>query len=132
MESWKKVWREGLVPLLSTDGLEALRQALVRDDPRLIQQATSNPPPAEVFQDEACEGACALGYCGWRGDGFDTVGEVETFFIRTCRMADEALGEPAACRFFLNWFDDTPRSEMRRHLLQEINWALNQRYANAA
>ena len=73
-----------------------------------------------------------MGYCAWRGDGCATVGEVEAFFIRTCRIADDTLGEPAACRFFLNWFDETPRSEMRRQLLQEINWALNQRYAKAA
>ena len=36
MESWRKVWREGLAPLLSTGGLEALRQALVTDDARLL------------------------------------------------------------------------------------------------
>jgi hypothetical protein len=132
MESWKKVWREGLAPLLSTPGLEALRTAVVRDDQRLIQHATCNPPPAEVFHEEAVEGACALGFCGWKGDGLKTVAEVEEFFIRTCRIADDALGEPGVCRFFLNWFDETPRLDMRQHLLQEINHVLNQRFAMAA
>ena len=39
MESWRKVWREGLEPLLSTPSLEALQQALTTDDPRLLQGA---------------------------------------------------------------------------------------------
>jgi hypothetical protein len=85
-----------------------------------------------VFQDEAVEGACALGYCGWQADGLRTVGEVEQFFIQSCEAADEALGEPAACRHFLNWFDETPRAEMRRGLLAEVNRALNHRHSAAA
>jgi hypothetical protein len=132
MEKWINVWRNGLAPLLSTTGMEALRQALARDDARLIQHATCNPPPSEIFEGEAVEGACALGFCAWQGDGMETVGQVEDFFIRTCTEADEALGEPAACRFFLNWFDDTPRLQMRRALLREINRTLNQRQPVAA
>ena len=72
-------------------------------------------------QDWPVEAACALGYCGWQGDGLETVGEVEEFFARACFEADQRLGEPAACRWFLNWFDDTPRDEMRRELLAEVN-----------
>ena len=132
MESWKKVWRDGLAPLISTPGLASLRQALVRDENRLIQHATTTPPPSEVFQEEEVEGACALGYCAWQGDGLATVGEVEAFFVRTCLAADDALGEPAASRYFLNWFDETPRAEMRRLLLQEVNVELNQRHVAAA
>jgi hypothetical protein len=132
MDSWQRIWRNGLVPLLSRRGLEALRQALVRDVSRLVQHATCNPPPSEVFRDEAVEGACAVGFCAWQGDGLETVGEIEAFFVRTCQAADEAVGEPAACRFFLNWFDETPRDTMRRQLLPEINRALNQRHAMAA
>jgi hypothetical protein len=132
MENWRNVWRAGLAPLLSAAELEALRQALARDDARLIQHATCNPPPSEIFREEEIEGACALGFCGWRADGFQTVGEVEAFFIRTCVAADEALGEPAACRHFLNWFDETPRADMRRQLLQEVHRELNQRQLAAA
>lgn len=132
MENWKKVWRQGIVPLLGTPGLEALRLALARDDGRLIQHSTCCPPPSEIFHGEEVEGACALGFCGWQADGLDTVGEVEAFFIRTCTAADEALGEPAACRHFLHWFDETPRPDMRRQLLPEVNRALNLRQATAA
>jgi hypothetical protein len=127
MESWRKVWREGLEPLLSTAGLEALRRALVNDDPRLLQGATTTPPPLQCVQDWPVEGACALGFCGWQGEGLETVAEVEEFFARMCFEIDQRLGEPAACRWFLNWFDEAPRDEMRRLLLAEVNRALARR-----
>jgi hypothetical protein len=127
MESWRKVWREGVSPLLSTASLEALGQALTSDDARLIQGATTTPPPLQCVQDWPVEAACALGFCGWQGDGLETVAEVEEFFARMCFEIDQRLGQPAACRWFLNWFDETPRDEMRELLLAEVQRALAQR-----
>jgi hypothetical protein len=127
MESWRKVWRDGLAPHVSTAGLEALRSALLADDERLVQGATTVPPSLMCVQDWPVEAACVLGFCGWRGDGLETVGEVEEYFARMCFEADKALGEPAACRWFLNWFDETPRPEARQELLAEVNRTLAQR-----
>ena len=127
MESWRKVWREGVAPQLSPAGLDALRRALVNDDPRLLQGATTSPPPLECVRDWPVEAACVLGFCGWQGEGLETVAEVEEFFARSCFETDQRLGEPAACRWFLNWFDDTPRHEVRAQLLAEVNRTLNQR-----
>jgi hypothetical protein len=127
MESWRKVWREGVVPLLSTPGLNALQGALKNDDARLLQGSTTTPPPLPCVQDWPVEAACALGFCGWQGDALETVAEVEEFFARTCFEIDQRLGEPAACRWFLNWFDETPRDEMREELLAEVQRALAQR-----
>lgn len=132
MESWRKVWREGLVPHLSTASLEALRTGLMGDDPQLLQGATTTPPPLQCVQDWPVEAACALGYCGWRGERLETVAEVEEFFARACFEADQRLGEPAACRWFLNWYDDTPREQMRRLLLEEVDLALAERRAPSA
>ena len=123
MESWRKVWRVS-AELLSTPALEALRQALIKDDPKLLQGATTSPPPLQCVQDWPCEGACAWSYGAWKGDGEETVGEVETFFAQMCFDVDQALGEPAGCRRFLNWFDETPRDEMRPKLLAEVNRSL--------
>src|SRR5689334_13900177 len=131
MESWRKVWRDGVEPLLTTEGLSALAQALRSDDGRLVQGATTTPPPLMCVQDWPCEAACALGYCGWVGDGLETVGEVEEFFARMCFEIDQRLGEPAACRWFLNWYDETPRDDMRRLLLAEVNRALAHRQPGA-
>jgi hypothetical protein len=132
METWRKVWRDGLAPVVSTKGLLALKQALIRDDARLTQGATTTPPPMQCVLDWPVEGACVLGYCAWQGDGLETVGEVEEFFAKACFEADQRLGEPAAVRYFLNWFDDTPRDEMRKLLLAEVNRTLAERFVPGA
>ena len=127
MESWRHTFRNGFVPVFSTKGLEALRDALRSDDPRLLQSATTQLPPLMCVQDWPVEGADAVAYTGWQGDGLETVGEVEEYFARCCFEADQRLGEPAACRWFLNWYDDTPRDEMRRELLVEVELAIRSR-----
>jgi hypothetical protein len=132
MESWKRCWREGFAPLLSTEHLEVLRLALVNDDSRLLQGVTTQPPPLQCVQDWPVEGACPIAWCGWQGDGLRTVAEVEEFFAKCCFAADKRLGEPAACRWFLNWFDETPREQMRAELLVEVERALAERLVGMA
>ena len=129
MKIWQKVWREGMAPHLSTKGLEALCLGLKNNDSRLLQGATTTPPPLRCVQDWPVEAACGLGYCGWQGDGLETVAEVEEFFAKTCLECDNLLGEPAVVRYFLNWYDDTPRDEMRRELLAEVERSLAERRA---
>jgi len=125
MERWQRIWRIGLAPRLSRRGLEVLRTALLRDDPRLVQGRTMSPPPLLGLADAEVEAACALGFCGWHGAGCTTVGALEAYFDELCTSADAALGEPAACRHFLDWFDATPRTMMRRKLLTEVECTLN-------
>lgn len=127
MESWQKVWREGIEPLLSIDALRALHAALLSDDPRLIQGANTTPPPLLCASAEPVEEACVLCYAGWQGEGLETVAEVEEYFARLCFECDQRIGEPAACRWFLNWHDDTPRDEMRQRLLAEVELSLTAR-----
>jgi hypothetical protein len=127
METWRKVWRNGISPLLPTTGLEALRQALVADDCRLIQGGTTSPPPLWCVQDWPVEAACPFCFCGWQAEGLQTVGEVEEFFARVCFDVDQALDEPAAVRWFINYFDEQPREEVRRELLAEVNRTLDER-----
>lgn len=130
MENWRLVWRDGFVPVLPTAGLEALKTALETDDCRLTQGSTTTPPPLMAVADWPVEAACALGFCGAisnGGFGEATVGECEEEFAKYCFEADQRLGEPAACRWFLNWFDDSPRDEVRRELLAEVELALSQR-----
>ncbi len=130
MEEWRRVWREGMAHVLALDGLKALREALATDDPRLIQGATTTPPPLLCVQDWPVEAACATAFCGvpdGGGFGAATVGTVEEEFARACFECDQRLGEPAACRSFLNWFDDTPRDQMIRELLPEVERAIQMR-----
>jgi hypothetical protein len=124
MESWRKVWRKA-APLLSRKAREVLREALASDDPRLAQGATTVPPPMPSVADWPVEAACLLGYCGWQGEGLTTVAEVEEYFSRMCYEIDQAAEEPAAVRWLLNWYDETPRDVVRRELLAEVNLTLS-------
>jgi hypothetical protein len=124
MKLWQTVWRQGFARILSTPGLKALAEALRADSPQLIQGATTTPPPLLCVMDWPVEAACAVAYCGWKGDCAETVGDVEEVFAKACYEADLLLGEPGACRHLLNWYDDTPRDEMRRELLEEVGHEL--------
>jgi len=118
-EEWKRVWREGFAPQFAREGLVALADALRADDPSLIQGATVNPPPLRCHWDDCVTGACAVGFIGWK-DGITRVRDLEEWWADTCHRADERLCDQAGCRHFLNWFDDTPRDEVRTELLAEI------------
>jgi len=120
LETWQRVWREGYAPGLSDNALAALKQALLEDDPALMQGATTTPPPLQCVQDWPVEAACAVGFCGWQGESLETVAEVEEYFCRMNYEADQRMGEAAACRWFLNWFDETPRPDMLELLLDEV------------
>ncbi len=123
---WQKAWFAA-APLLSTEGLEALAKALRNDDTRLLQGATCTPPPLSCVQDWPVEAACLLGFCAWKGDEGFTVAQTEEFFAKTCFTIDQAMNEPAGCRWLLNWYDETPRDEMRRLLLPEVEMELARR-----
>lgn len=127
MASWRTVWRKAIAPKLPNEALEALANALATDDQTLLQGVTTTPPPLQCVQDWECEGACAIGYCGWIGEGLTTVGEVEEYFARMCFEIDQTLGEPAACRWFLNWFDEAPREEVFSELLKEVELEIQNR-----
>lgn len=127
LEEWRRVWRVGFAPQLSGAGLRALADALRTDDARLIQGRTTFPLALACNADYPVESACAVSFCGWQGEGVTTVGDVADHFGRVSDVADQRVGELASCRHFLNWFDDTPRDEMRRELLTEVERALAKR-----
>lgn len=127
METWQKVWRFGIAPVLSEGELEALAKGLREDDQCLIQGNTCYPIPMSFQKHWPVTRACAVAYCGWQGQAIATVGEVEDYFSRVCLVADQNLHESAACRHFLNWFDQTPREEARTGLLEEVESTLRQR-----
>lgn len=126
MESWRKVWREGISPLLSLEELQALKKGLETNDPHLIQRYTITPFPEFMYNGDV-ESACALAYCGWKGKGLKSVPEVNDYFADMCVNIDARLNETAVSRWFLNWFDDTPRRKMIANLLPEVELALKER-----
>ncbi len=125
MEAWKKVFREGIVPLLTRDQLLLLKKGIEEDDQALVQGVTCIPPPLSCVEDWPVESCCALSYIGWKS-GLLTVKEVEDFFAKICFNIDKQIGEPAACRWFLNAWDDNPRKKVFFEVLEEINLALGE------
>jgi hypothetical protein len=122
LESWRKTFRVA-APLLSDAALAALETALVTDDKRLIQGATTSPPPLPAVADYPVEAACLLGFCGaidHGGFGVATVAETEEAFSRYCFDIDTALGEPSGVRNLLNPFDEMPRDAMIASFLPEV------------
>lgn len=134
MDTWQKVWRVGVQPLLSSAALEALLKGLESDDPRILQRGTCSPPPLRCVLDWPVESACPIGYAFWQGErsGVANVAEVEENFSSKCHDIDQRVGEPAGCRWFLNWWDEAPRGEARVLLAQEIRLELRQRRLDAA
>jgi hypothetical protein len=117
--AWQVAWR-AFLPSMATAGLEALATALADDEPYLIQNATTFPPPLEVAKDMPIAAACAVALACWKGHGFTTVGEVEEAFALACLEAGKRLNDPMGVRYFLNWFDETDRKAMRHELLAEV------------
>ncbi len=120
LPKWKLTFRLGFAPAMTDAALIALADGLRTDDKRLVQGATTVPPPLMCVRAWPCEAACAIGFAGWIGEGLKTVVEVEEFFAAACFSCDERLGEIAACRTWLNFWDDTPRAKAFPMLLEEI------------
>lgn len=128
MESWREVWRNGFAPGFSTEVLEHLWQALKIDDIRLAQGSTCTPPPLMCVADWPVEACDFLVFGEWAARGFNlTVGEAEEIFAKRCFDADTLLKEPAACRWLLNFWDDSPRNEALSFLLAEVERELARR-----
>lgn len=128
----KKAWRDGIAPALSVAELEALRDALRRDDPALVQGVTALSPAGIPG---ACIGCCALAYPGWsrsdyrvRSDAMDAFDETTIRAKARLGTSDDPSGS-ARLSSWLTWYDAAPRAEMRRELLSEIEPEIERRKA---
>jgi hypothetical protein len=127
MESWRQVWVEGFQVQFANTGLIGLHSALVADDEKLLQGKTTNPPPLQSVNDWPTEGCCPVSWASSGDPIAMPIGFVVDSFAKSCYEADRRLGEPAACRWFLNWWDDAPRQEAVSELLSEVRKELIQR-----
>lgn len=130
--SWKDTWRRGVAPLLSREQLATLKRGLEDDDPKLIQGATTSPPPLSTCQDWPVECGCPIAYAyAFEGVAVGekystrTVFKTEDFFAQICFAVEKPLGELGASRHFLNWWDENPRHEVVPALLAEVKSALS-------
>lgn len=143
MDSWELVFRNGFAPGYTDAHLKCILGALEADDARLIQGSTSRPAPMMCVENWYAEAGCVNSYPGAVDAGgfapksvrqepgekprYVTVGMLEEFFARACFQADQRLGEVAACRWFLNKWDDTPRAEMFALMIRVVRDILRER-----
>jgi hypothetical protein len=129
LHSYQYVWREGFAPLLSLPALEALAAGLARNDPALIQGRTMLPEALMSNAEKPLTAADPVVYAMWKAGEIRTVAEADEAFNRLCYEADMKLGEPAAVRYHLNWWDDEPRALVFRELYSEVTRTIAERKA---
>jgi hypothetical protein len=126
LKPWQKAFREEIAPHLSEKTLAVLRKGLDEDDPRLVQGTTVSPHPSGPIGSRGRTtpptGACALGYCGWQGEGLNSVGDVWDFFGKFRNEVDDyALND------FVSFFDSNERHMVFAALSSEIDAVLAER-----
>lgn len=124
MEDWRACWRKGILPQFTARELRSLRDALAAGCRFVIQGGTTMPPPLLAVEDWDVEGCCPVGFLAAAKSGLTKVGEVEAAFTRACLRCDEALGEAAGVRHFLNWWDEGEREHVSAALVAEIDFNL--------
>lgn len=128
-----QTWKDGFAVDLCYDQLVILRDALARgDESRLLQGLSTAPQPLRGNLDRSIVAADAVVYPHWRYTFgmfgvVETVGAASEAFAACCFNADQYLGEPAACRAFLNFWDDTPREEAFPALLAAVKEVIAER-----
>jgi hypothetical protein len=136
MEPWLKVWRQGFAPQASGAGLLLLRLRLRKQEidplhsavqPELLRGSTTIPEAVDGVLDWPCEAACPVGTLVI-GAGAVTVEDVQNGFGRMCLEADRRVGEEAACRWFLNYYDEAPWALVREGLLAELDREIDRRF----
>ncbi len=130
MENWRRVFREGVLPLLSEKEAAALRKGLADGDPELVRGRVSESrfiPDGRGYSPLPCHGACLCGYAGWKGGPLETCGEVEEFFDEIAKGCAERCGH-ASIRHLTGAWDEADAVEggeefLRRELVAEIDLA---------
>lgn len=130
MESWRKVWREGLAPLLTDPQLEVLLAGLRADDPALIQNQTTEPMAFDCGLKSRCEGGCLIAYPIWKG-GVENVVNVAEAFERTVDRVDRACGL-GMCSELLDWYDGSSRDIVIAEMLPEVQLEIEKRKGKVA
>ena len=109
-------WQEGIQPSISSTALRSLLEALERDDERLLQGASTSPPPLYPCDSWPCEASCPVCWLLWEGSQEMSVKEVCEFLGNIASHCEDALQEVGAIRHFMNWWDENPRELVRAKL----------------
>jgi hypothetical protein len=116
MTAAERVFKDGFAPQWGDSGLRLLADACRDFDPRLVQGVTCRPSVYSPNPGTPVESCDLVGFVGLAMYDHVTTGALEEFFAGACFEADNRTGEPAACRWLLNWWDDAEPVGARRDL----------------
>jgi hypothetical protein len=117
MESWRKAWRDGFAPQLTTAGLQSLADALAADSGILCQGRAVERLANSKNRVARC---CAISYALAADDVLlASARAMETAFAEADLQANGLLGGHFAYCFYA-WFDDGPRAQVFAELLAEV------------
>lgn len=129
--TWQEGLRLGFAPQLDDTMLERLRDALLSDDPRLLQGQCCQPVQSVNGEDPPAIRACFLGIVAMLRDPnhTPTITEVCVAFSRMLHEADKRLRPHCrqGGRVFIDWYDATPWHHMRKVLAAELDAILWER-----
>jgi len=125
------VFEKGFAPQFSTETLILFQYALEENSDKIVQGSTTVPAPSLALSDWPCQSACAIGSLAWEQqygweDGV-TVSEIDEAFIASAMKCDALMNEQAACRYFLNWFDEGDRATVFAELSKWIDDIITER-----
>jgi hypothetical protein len=125
--AWRDSWRQAVAPRLPEAGLVELADALRRDDSRLVQANGRDPDLCDGGPGGAILRADAIGYALWQGHGLTTTAGMNRRVERLVFGTDPEGRCHLSAWPFLEWYDATPRGEMRRELLAEVEREISRR-----
>ncbi len=135
MDDWKRAFREGFLAVATRQSLERVRGLLLDDSPSLVQKVTAVNAAGVAGSsagEDACAGACLVAQLSWRERTvyrayFDFSLDSDAIDLALRRKKVVSGGDPErtlTSRDLTRWYDRTPRDEMRRELIAEIDLAL--------
>lgn len=102
-QDWRTVWRTGIAPFATTEGLRSLALALRDGDARLVRRRTVEP--LYVYPHMRCLAGCPLLWLGWCGEPDMTVGEALRAFDALLALCASATGSRLAAQSVIDRWD---------------------------
>jgi hypothetical protein len=134
LSEFEQIWRDGVAPHLPTGGLRALRAALERDDPEIIQGETVFPDIDFDGKGRSVQACCPIAYALLDAVSLAYIdfAELDSWFSSAISLMDHALGTVEGVRVAIETIDSWPRDTMRTVLIRLIDETLAGRESPAA
>jgi hypothetical protein len=119
-DSWRKVLRDGVIPLWTDEELAAVRAALLHDDPRLMHGGTYEAE-SRAAGEECISGVCLLAYPLLVSGGITSAEELEDGLAGFCLRVSDRLNDLLAPGHLINAWDEMEPALIRPQVFHLVN-----------